>query len=155
MIAIEEPGRALSESDIVALELRVGCRFPESYRQFLLASNGGRPAPYMQVIDIEHLPGGGTDVSEFFGVDRTVRSSTIDWNLRTFEGRISNHLLPIAMDSGGNLFCLSLSSNDPGSVVYCDFEPGFGYHVANSAIYYPVAPDFDSFLERIRSFESN
>jgi hypothetical protein len=102
----------------------------------------------MQVIDIEHLPGGGTDVSEFFGVDRTVTSSTINWNMHAFEGRISNHLLPIAMDSGGNLFCLSLSHNDLGSVVYCDFEPGFGYHVSNSAIYYPIAPDFDGFMEK-------
>jgi hypothetical protein len=109
----------------------------------------------MQVVDIEHLPGGEADVSEFFGVDDPVRSSTIEWNLINFKGRISDHMLPIAMDSGGNLFCISLSNRDFGSVVYCDFDPGFGHHVSESAIYYPVAPDFDSFLERIRSLDNN
>jgi hypothetical protein len=109
----------------------------------------------MQTIDIEQLPGGEADVNVFFGIDREVVSSTIDWNLRTLEGRISNQLLPIANDSGGNRFCLSLSKADYGSVVFCDFDPGFGFHASNSVIYYRVAPDFDSFLERIRSLESH
>jgi hypothetical protein len=155
MIRIERAGRTLSEAEVVALELRIGCRLPESYRCFLLENNGGVPTPDMDTIDIEHLLGSPTDVGEFFGIDRPVTSSTIDWNLSTFEGRISNQMLPIACDSGGNLFCISLNERDYGSVVYCDFNPGFGYHVSNSAIYYPVAPDFDSFLERIRSFEDN
>jgi hypothetical protein len=152
---IEELGRALSEAEIAALELRVGCRLPESYRNFLLKFNGGRPAPYMQVVDIENLPGGDTDVMMFFGIDRSVESSTIDWNLSALEERIGEQLLPIARDSGGNRFCINLSKNDFGSVVYCDFEPGFGFHASDSAIYYRVAPDFDSFLDRIRSLEHN
>jgi hypothetical protein len=155
MVTIEDAGRPLTEFDIIQIEQRVHCRLPESYRRFLLSNNGGRPAPYMQIVDIEHIPGGGTDVSEFFAVDDPVESSTIEWNLSNFEGRISERMLPIAMDSGGNLFCISLSERDFGSVIYCDFEPGFGYHVSESAIYYPVAPDFDSFLEKMRSLEGN
>lgn len=155
MNGIEEMGRPLLEAEIIALESCVGCRLPESYRKFLLKHNGGRPIPYMQVVDIEHLPGGETDVNIFFGIDRHIVSDTIDWNFRTFEGRIPSHLLPIAIDSGGNLFCISLLKRDFGSVVYCDFDPGFGFHASDSVIYYRVAPDFDSFLERIRSLEDN
>jgi hypothetical protein len=154
MVRIRDVGRTLSEAEVVALEQRIGHHLPESYRRFLLQNNGGRPALDMDTIDIEHLPGSPTDIQVFFGIDDPVESCTIDWNLRMFENRISNQLLPIACDSFGNRFCIALSNSDYGSVVYCDFSPTFGPHVG-TAIYYRVAPDFDSFLERIRSFESN
>lgn len=155
MVRIEEPGRALSEDDVVALEQRIGCRLPESYRRFLLENNGGRPTPDMDTIDIENLPESPTGVDVFFGIDDAVECCTIEWNLRTLDGRISKELLPIARDGFGNRFCISLSKRDFGSVVYCDFYHGLGFHVADSALYYTVAPDFDGFLERIRSLEDN
>jgi hypothetical protein len=155
MVTIRNTGRPLSELDIKNFERRLGCCLPKAYRRFLLENNGGRPPLGANGIIIEHLPGGETDVGDFFGIDRPIKSSTIDWNLDMFRGRISNQLLPIACDSGGNLFCISLSEQDYGSVVYCDFDPGFGCHVSNSAIYYPVAPEFDSFLEKIGSLEDN
>jgi hypothetical protein len=150
MARIEQAGRALSEKDIVALEQRIGCRLPESYRRFLLENNGGVPTPDMDTIDIEHLLGSSTNVQVFFGIDTPVESSNIEWNIRSLEGRISSQLLPIASDSGGNIFCISLSESDFGGVVYCDFDPS--WHLGGP-IYYRVAPDFDSFLARIRSLD--
>jgi SMI1 / KNR4 family (SUKH-1) len=38
-------GRAVSESEIAALEARIGIALPEDYRRFLLEVNGGRPTP--------------------------------------------------------------------------------------------------------------
>jgi hypothetical protein len=154
MVRIRDAGRTISEADVVALEQRIGHRLPESYRQFLLLNNGGRPTLDRDTIDIEHLPGSPTDVQVFYGIDDPIESCTIDWNLNVFKNRISDRLLPIACDSFGNRFCITLSGTDRGSVIYCDFNPTFGSHVG-AAIYYRVAPDFNSFLEKIRSFEDN
>jgi hypothetical protein len=145
MLRIEHMGRAISEEEVVDLEKRIGCRLPEPYRRFLLKNNGGTPAPDMDTIDIEHMAGSPTDVDVFFGIDRTIKSSTIEWNMSALEGRIANHLLPIASDSGGNIFCVSLSQPDFGAVVYCDFNPT--WHLGG-AVYYSVAPDFDDFLKK-------
>ena len=106
----------------------------------------------IDVIDIKELPGGEANVQVFFGIDGPISSCNIDWNWSILAGRISDWLLPIACDSFGNIFCISFHDKDYGSVVYCDFEPNA--HLGG-AIYYRVAPDFDSFLERIRSLESN
>jgi hypothetical protein len=152
MVAIRHTGRPLSDEDIARLEVRMGTRLPESYRQFLQKNNGGRPPIHGDGIKIDRLPGEETDVQVFFGIDRSIESSNIDWNLSMFENRISDQLLPIACDSFGNLFCLSLSKQDYGSVVYCDFEPN---NQLGGAVYYRVARDFDSFLGEIKSFETN
>jgi hypothetical protein len=152
VVAIRNAGPPLSEDDIVDFERRIRCRLPDSYRRFLKENNGGRPPLDADGIGIEHLPGGETDVGDFFGLTRSISSSNIDWNLKVHANRISDRLLPIARDSFGNIFCLSLDESDYGGVVYCDFDPTV--HLGG-AIYYRVAPDFDSFLEKIRSIEDN
>jgi hypothetical protein len=81
---------------------------------------------------------------EIFRHQRSARSCDIEWNIHALENRISSHLLPIADDSGGNIFCISLSQPDFGAVVYCDFDPT--WHLGG-AVYYSVAPDFDNFLK--------
>jgi len=150
MVVIEHSGRMLTEHDVIKIEDRLGVRFPAPYRRFLLKHNGGRPTP--DTIDVEGLPGNSTDIHSIFGTDETDEVAGLGWYVSTYAGRLSGDLLPIARDSGGNLFCLSLSRSDFGSVVYCDFDPTF--HLGG-ATYYRVAADFDSFLERIRSFEDN
>lgn len=152
METIRNAGRPLLETDIANFELRIGHRLPESYRQFLLRYNGGRPPLEIDIIDIKDLPGGEADVQVFFGIDGPISSCNLDWNWSILMGRISDWLLPIACDSFGNIFSISLHDHDYGSVVYCDFEPNA--HLGG-AIYYRVAPNFDAFLERIRPLESN
>jgi hypothetical protein len=142
VVNIEQSGRTLSEADLAACEDRLGFHLPEPYRRFLLRNNGGRPSP--DTIDIENLPGGPTDVHTLFGTDETEEIGGLDWYISTFSERIPRELVPIARDSGGNLFCISLSESDYGSVVYCDLDSSF--HVGGAS-YYRVAPDFDSFLE--------
>jgi hypothetical protein len=45
MVQITEPGPSLTDSDIHALERKVGATLPEDYRAFLLRWNGGVPEP--------------------------------------------------------------------------------------------------------------
>lgn len=144
MTTIRRDARALTDEEIRAFEERLGWPLPEEYRRFLLENNGGRPTP--DVIDINGLPGGSTDVQVFFGLDRSVKSSGLDWNLEMLRGRIDERLLPIACDSGGSVFCLSLHGIDLGCIIYCDF-------VESKVSYYRVAPSFSAFLEKLRPFE--
>jgi hypothetical protein len=143
MIRIEEAGAALSEIEITRLEKKVNARLPESYRSFLIKNNGGVPTP--ETVDVPGAPGSPTDVQVFFGIGRNVESSDLGWNVENFSGRLPEGFLPIACDSGGNLFCLALSGLESGGVLYCDLEASEGP--------YPVAPDFDAFLEKLRPFE--
>ena len=149
MTTIEDPGPRLSESDISNLEIRIGMVLPEQYRWFLLDFNGGTPTP--DTVDIEGLPGASADVQVFFGIGRSVESNCIEWNLATLAERLTEGLLPIAIDSGGSVFCLSLRRHDYGTVLYCDLQSVFADFESDPELYY-VAPDFEAFLKKLRPF---
>ncbi len=149
MMNIENHGPAISESDVAALEARLGASLPEQYRMFLLRFNGGSPPP--GVVDVLGLEGGAADVQVLFGIRRSVRSSCLDWNIETLAGRMKEGRLPIACDSGGSVFCISLHGGDRGAVSYCDLQSVFGDLDAAPPLY-PVASTFDSFLAGLRPF---
>jgi hypothetical protein len=149
MITMENPGPRLSESDISNLEMRLGMALPEQYRRFLLDFNGGTPTP--DTVDIEGLPGASADVQVFFGIGRPVESSGLEWNMATLAERLKEGLLPIASDSGGSVFCLSLQGRNRGAVLYCDLQSVFVDFESDPKLY-PVASDFEAFLKRLRPF---
>ena len=85
------------------------------------------------MVDVKSLDSSPTDLQVFFGIDRSVESSTLAWNRRMFAGRIPAALLPIACDSGGNLFAVSLSPENLDEVYYVDLgvEPAEVYLVSS------------------------
>jgi hypothetical protein len=135
-VQIEEPGPPVTPQRISEVEADLGVKFPDSYRMFLLKYNGGLPTP--DVLAIEGAPGSPTDVQVFFGINRDVESSDLQWNKQTFADRLAGSCLPIACDSGGNLFCLA----EEGRVIYVDLE-------AREPTHYFVAKNFDAFMEQI------
>ena len=140
---IKDRGRPLSEEDLIGLEERIGCHLPDSYRRFLMENNGGRPNP--DGICVAGIPGGETDIKKFYGIDLPIESSNIDWNVMLVrKSQIPEHMLPIANDSGGYKFCISLADGDRGSIYCC--EVGMG----GSITLHRVATDFDAFLGSIR-----
>jgi len=144
MIAIANPGPQIDGGRVVEIETAIGGKLPASYRDFLLRRNGGRPQP--DIIDIDGLPGGSTDIQIFFGVGRSVETSNLSWNIAFIRKRLPERpLLPIACDSGGNIFCLDIVGEFSGRVVYCDLS---GVDV----ISYEVASTFEAFLEKIRTW---
>lgn len=147
MIVLTESGPSISSDDIVALESQLRTQLPESYRQFLMKYNGGRPKP--DTIQIEGLPGGSTDIQFFFGINDPMDSANVLWNWKSCSGRIPDQLLPIACDSLGSVFCIRLSGNSRGSVVFClltfDQDDGTTYF---------IACDFSEFLGKIVPFET-
>ena len=150
MATVEKRGPKVTETAIGKIEARVGAPLPSDYRRFLLQSNGGVPTP--DVIDVEGLPGSPTDVQVFFGIGRSVESSCLDWNLATLAGRLEAGLLPIACDSGGNVFCLSLRQPELGSVLYCDLQAVFGDLKASPELFH-VSSSFRSFMDKLRELD--
>jgi hypothetical protein len=139
-IELGETGAPLTDDDVVEFENEFRAILPEQYRRFLLKCNGGVPSP--DIVEVEGAPGSPTDVQVFFGITRPVESSSLRWNKQMFSDRIPDRMLPVACDSGGNLFCLSVSGEDLGNLFYVDLE-------SLEPTFYLVATDFDSFLEKI------
>ena len=145
MIDIKNIGKPINELDIARVEGKLKMQLPDVYRRFLLINNGGIPSP--DVVDIDDLPGSPTDVQVFFGIDRDIVSSNLLWNYQLFSERLPNsNCIPIACDSGGNLFCVCLSGFKAGSIVYCSLDNP-------ELILYPVAEDFEAFLGKLREWE--
>jgi len=139
---LDNGGPRLRENDLDDFEKDANIILLAEYRSFLLRHNGGLPSP--DVIDVKGAPGSPTDVQVFFGIGRPVESSDLQWNRRTFVERLPSKWLPIARDSGGNLFCLSVSGPDAGSAMYVDLDqalPGF----------YFVPRSVDEFLDKLRT----
>ena len=147
MTTTKDCGPQLSELDIFRLETLLKVRLPTEYKEFLLTKNGGRPIP--DVIVVPGIPGSEADVQELFGLNRSEESSCIEWNLNTLAERLEEGLLPIACDSGGSIFCLSLRPADFGAVLYCDLQSVFADY-GSSPDFYAVAPSFASFLTKLR-----
>lgn len=134
-------GPSVAEMDIVVLEMKLNAKLPDDYREFLLSKNGGRPEP-----DGVEVPGyDETDVQILFGMDRVVESSCIGWNLETLSTRLPKQFIPIASDSGGNVFCISLTGCNRGSVLYADLSAVYGSE-GKSAPMYEVDSSFEIFL---------
>jgi hypothetical protein len=150
MVTIRDGGPSASESDIARFEELLGSALPEEYRSFLLHSNGGRPEP--DTIDVPGLVESPTDVQVLFGLGRDDRTSRLDWNLSTLADRVQPGHLPIALDSGGNVFVLSLGRDHHGAVLYYDLQSVFGDMVAVPEVSL-VAPSFASFLRALRPFD--
>jgi len=146
MIEIRSKNPPLDEQHVVALEATMGATIPEPYRTFLLTYNGGSPTP--DVIVIDGAPFKSTDIQVFYGIGTIHETSEISWSLEVRTGCLENKLLPIACDSGGNFFVIPLTDEERGSVYY--FNVWSGGRPLDPPEPYLVAPDFQSFLDKIR-----
>lgn len=137
----------LSEESVRSFELRYGITLPVQFRQFLLATNGGRPERDLFAIEgMEGNPYGRIHV--FFGLNDPVESCNLDWNLEVFAGRIPRGLLPIATTEGADKLCLSVAGKETGRVLYWDAHPQPG----TSGLYF-LANDFGAFVSSLQSDE--
>lgn len=142
---IENTGPKITSQDVESIEAELGAALPDSYRRFLLQYNGGSPTP--DTVDVPGAASSPTDVQVFFGIGRSVESSDLSWNLALVGERcVGLHALPIACDSGGNLFCLRCESGIATWVIYCDLDDP-------ACTVYEVASSFDEFVSSLRPFE--
>jgi hypothetical protein len=89
-------------------------------------------------------------VQAFFGVNASIQSEDLAWNYGIWVRDSPPNLLPIAGDSGGSVFCLSVYGDDVGKVYYWDYyrEP----HPVRTRYpwIYPVADSLEDFLNSLR-----
>ena len=142
MLSLIEAGPTNSVEEVLLFENHWRVLLPESYRNFLLRNDGGRPE--LDVIDIDEFAESPTDVKVFFGLKRSFTTSTLQWNLEHIRSQIPDQaLVPIASDSGGNLFCLSADGDSNNGIVYVHFS-------LNTI--YDVASNFEEFCNKLREW---
>ncbi|PMN09209.1 hypothetical protein BCT41_25570 [Vibrio splendidus] len=141
--AIDSPGRSISESELKVITLNTELEFPTSYKEFLLKFNGGSPSPDAFPIKGHSEEVGGIQV--FFGVDREIESSCLNWNYNEYKSKLPDSYIPIACSDTNDLICLVLSKAEYGKIVFWDAEDERSRNDLGNV--YEVADSFDQLLE--------
>ncbi len=139
-VAFSEPQAPASEESIQRLERQIGRPLPSGYRDFLRQHDGGP-------LDLNDKA-----ANEVFGLGDDVPDFASMWQkLETYRERVPDWLLPVANDSFGNLFTVSLRPQDEGSVWFWDHEkeadedePPTEDNIRQ------VAPDWPTFLNSLQ-----
>lgn len=105
----------LGIQDLVDFEETNDIKLPEDYKQFLIEHNGGRPHPCISPI-------AKSDVQWIYGMVYEPNYASLFWHIEIFQKRIPNWYFPIANDSGGNLYLMSLSHENFGLIAFWDHE---------------------------------
>ena len=141
-------GPPLREEDVAALEARLGVRFPDEYRDFLLQWNGGETG--LCAPEPERFLRVGED-------DWWVDLETAAVNCRTGEVRLPDpRLIPVASGDDFTVFCISTDGPDAGSIYRCDFFTDDGPELGPNGELPPervvrAADSFGEFLARVAS----
>ena len=99
--------------DIVDFEEENNIKLPEDYKQFLIEHNGGQPFPCISPI---------SDVQWIYGMVHEPNYASLFWHIDIFQRRIPGWYFPIANDSGGNLYLMSLYHENHGTIAFWDHE---------------------------------
>lgn len=142
-----EGGPPLDEEDVRSFEWSHGLALPASYKEFLLATNGGRPE--RDLFTITGFEGNSFGrIHIFFGLNDPVVSCNLDWNIDVFRERIPVGLLPIATTEGVDKICLRVAGGRTGAIFYWD-----GHARAGERNLYFLADDFASFVSSLHADE--
>lgn len=122
--SVEDPKAPVDDAAITAAELAIGLRFPLSYREFLLAHNGGRPT--RDCFKIQWQPGqeAGEDwrstcMGWFYAIGSPVRSSDlVRVNTVSFRGRLPQGTFAFGHDAGSNQLLLAAEGPFAGKVLF-------------------------------------
>ncbi|NNB93714.1 SMI1/KNR4 family protein [Corallococcus exiguus] len=140
-----EGGPPLSDTDLDSFEQRYGLKLLPPLREFLLATNGGRPE--RDLFKLQGLPGNPIGrIHFFFGLNDPVESCNLDWNLEVFQDRLPPGLLPIATTEGADKVCLSVTGATAGQVFYWDAHARPG----TTSVHF-LAENLDTFISALQS----
>ncbi|NMO15770.1 SMI1/KNR4 family protein [Pyxidicoccus fallax] len=147
LLRTSEGGPPLTDETLRSFERKYALVLPRTYREFLLATNGGRPE--RDLLKFEG-PAGASPcrIHLFFGLNDPIESCRLDWNLEVFRERLSPHLLPIATTEGADLICLAVTGEQAGMLFYWD-----GYAREGERGLYFLAGDFPSLLSALHADE--
>ena len=101
--------------DIKQFESHNGVTLPEDYKSFLLKYNGGKPKHALE-------PTVKSDIQWIYGMVAEPYYASLFQHLDMFQGRLPSWYFPIANDSGGNLYLMSLYEENRGLIAFWDHE---------------------------------
>jgi len=129
--------------DIVRFEKANNILLPEDYKAFLLKHNGGRP-----FLNIE--PTAKSNVQWILGMVEEPSFASLFQQHDMFCKRIPSWYFPIANDSGGNLYLMSLFAENYGLIAFWRHEQettgDADQYFENMSI---VANSFSEFLDQL------
>jgi hypothetical protein len=133
---------------IEEIEHRFDLNFPELYKQFLLARNGGRPElPAFSISGLAMNPIGS--VNFFFGIAPQLEVYDLRQLLQRFVGRIPVGIVPIGENGGVDYICLDLR-NGGERVVFWDHGHFWSTGEWRENDLYLIANSFEEFLKSLR-----
>lgn len=132
-------------NDIKEFEKEFNLSLPESYKTFLLENNGGNAEPDFYYLSDEKCVG----ISSFYTLEE-IKSDLTDFSLK-----FTSNIVPIAIDGGGNIICISASGEDKGKLYLwwaenCADEDEEATYDNLSLI----ADNFDEFINNFVDFNS-
>lgn len=124
------------------LEQRIGRPLPASYRDYLLKQDGGRLTDNQEAVDT------------VFGLGEVPDWASMWEKLDVLKDRVPAWLLPVADDTYGNLFAVSLREQDLGTVWFWDHEEEAGEGEPPSEDNIELkARDWQAFLDGLRPLD--
>lgn len=135
----ESTSRSAARNAVRKLEARIDVDLPSAYREFLLE------APLLPLgfeASLSKKGGDSFDLSVMYAPTKGDYSVLDAIETYWAEGRLPEWALPIAEDSGQNLFCLGVRGSQSGKVYFWRH----GSQRINE-----LAPSFGGFVERLRS----
>jgi len=142
VIKIKDAFKKIGSKDITELELHLELSLPESYKKFLLKNNGGRIVPgNFRTVNNEIE----SEIQYMFGVtDQKIYDIKANYH-NWIKDKSKESLVPIAIDSLGNLILISCSSPTYESVYLWQHDV--------DGVIFLIATDFNSFLEGLYKIE--
>jgi cell wall assembly regulator SMI1 len=135
-----EPVSGAVESDVRALESSLGVGFPDDYREFLLAADGGIPVE--SDFRLEDMEKHDVAVGTFLGVSTGEGVYHLAEAAKMLSNRIPRGVVPIAIGPGGDFVALDYRTGGAPGVVYWHHErEGSPNDIT------PVAATFTAFID--------
>ncbi len=141
-----EAAQPIDRQRLIAVEKELEVRLPDSYRQFLLTFNGGRPSPSDFTV-VENGSVVWMRIHFFHGVDDDVEGCNLLWVYKTFRRRIPAGVYSVACDESGSQFCLDLRPGEGGRVLFWDHERE--HRGAEKALTAVVAASFEEWMANL------
>lgn len=135
----------LKIDEINIFENDIGIKLPKDYISFLLEFNGGKPMLNNCQVII-------SDVNWIYGMFNEPEWASLYNAMYTFVGRIPGWYIPIARDSGGNQYLMSLYEGNYGVIAFWKHE--FELMTGDASQYFDnmtkVSDSFSEFLENLK-----
>jgi len=140
---------AAAEQDLADLEQAIGAPLPPGYREFLVATNGGRPA-----VPAIHPGFGFVADQSWFGFGRQDWFRNLGYVRQWLGDRFTTDFLPVCHVQGGTL-AIRIRGRDTGSVWYYDDDDprdddSYDVGVVTARLLRRCADDLPGFLDSLR-----